>query len=164
MLKEIFDHIPLFSPSKKNVVLNQNLSWIMKTSKRCHLNIANWERDTKSKNHPDTWTFWCSWKKLLRWTLLTVLVFRYTGVAVSARPWQAIYLYLVVSVKAPASHPAGDLQSFPISSRCHWTVGPLGPVNLNFFTGPENIHQTQSMAYSYLVRPKIKTDKKISGL
>ena len=26
---------------------------------------------------PDTWTFWSSWRKLLRWTFLRVLVFRY---------------------------------------------------------------------------------------
>ena len=41
MLKEIFDHIPQFSLSKKNAVLDQNLSLIIKTSKIWHLNVAN---------------------------------------------------------------------------------------------------------------------------
>ena len=40
-----------------------------------------------------------------------------------------------------------------ISSKCHWTVGP---VNLNFF---KKIHQTVGgqLPYSYLVRQKNKT-------
>ena len=41
MLKEIFDHFPKSSLSKKNAVLNQNLSYIIKTSKRWHLSMAN---------------------------------------------------------------------------------------------------------------------------
>ena len=42
MLKEMFDHIPPQSSlSKKNAVLDQNLSQIIKTSKRWHLNMAN---------------------------------------------------------------------------------------------------------------------------
>ena len=41
MLKKIFDHIPQFSLSKKNAVSDQNLSWIITTSKRWHLNVAD---------------------------------------------------------------------------------------------------------------------------
>ena len=41
MPKEIFDRIPLISLSKKNAVLDQNLSSIIKTSKSCDLNVAN---------------------------------------------------------------------------------------------------------------------------
>ena len=40
MLKEMIDHIPQFSLSKNNAVLDQNLSWIIKTSKRWRLNAA----------------------------------------------------------------------------------------------------------------------------
>ena len=29
------------------------------------------------QNHPDTWTFWTSWRKLWRWTSLRVLFFRH---------------------------------------------------------------------------------------
>ena len=41
MLKEIFDDIPQFSLSKKNAVLDQNLSYIIETSKKWHLNVVN---------------------------------------------------------------------------------------------------------------------------
>ena len=50
MLKEIFDHIPQFSLSKKNTVLDQNLSLIIKTSKRWHLNVANGLKGCKIQN------------------------------------------------------------------------------------------------------------------
>ena len=59
MLKEIFeifDHVPLFSMSKKNPVLDQNLSWFIKTFKSCDLNVANFPRDTIFKTSPRHFT------------------------------------------------------------------------------------------------------------
>ena len=38
------------------------------------LQMAGWIQNPK--HHPDTWIFWSSWRKLLRWTFLRVLVFR----------------------------------------------------------------------------------------
>ena len=59
-LKEIFDHILLFSMSEKYPVLDQNLSKIIKTSKSMKvvtsmLQIAPGMQ--KPKNSPDTNTF-----------------------------------------------------------------------------------------------------------
>ena len=63
MPKEISDHIPLFTMSKKNPVLDQNLSLIIKTSKSCHLNVANCPRDTESKKSPRHLNFMKQLKK-----------------------------------------------------------------------------------------------------
>ena len=54
MLKEIFDHILLFSLSKKNAVLDQNLRQIIKTSKRWHLNVANGYGGSRIQNITQT--------------------------------------------------------------------------------------------------------------
>ena len=48
MLKEIYDHIPLFSLSQKNAVLDQNLISIIRTSKSCGLNVVKFWRDTQT--------------------------------------------------------------------------------------------------------------------
>ena len=54
MLKEIFDHIPQFSLVKKNAVLDQNLSQIIKTSKRWHFNAANCYGGNRNQNITQT--------------------------------------------------------------------------------------------------------------
>ena len=60
-LKEIFDHILLFSMSEKYPVLDQNLSKILKTSKSMKVNVTSMLQIApgmqKPKNSPDTYTF-----------------------------------------------------------------------------------------------------------
>ena len=50
MIKEIFDYIPQFSPSKKNAVLDQ----IIKTSKSCDLKCCKWQEGYRIQNITQT--------------------------------------------------------------------------------------------------------------
>ena len=88
MLNEIFDHIPHFSLSKKNAVLDQNLSQIIKTSKRWHLNVANcYGGITESKTSPRHLNFLKQLKKTTEvLPLLRVLVL---DVGLSGQPTSA---------------------------------------------------------------------------
>ena len=53
MLKEIIDHIPLFSQSKKNPTGARSKSKLnYKMSKSCDLNVANFNKNTESKKSP----------------------------------------------------------------------------------------------------------------
>ena len=54
MLKEIFEHIPQFSLSKKNAVLDQNLGQIIKTFNIWYLSVANCYGGNRIQNIPQT--------------------------------------------------------------------------------------------------------------
>ena len=56
MIKDIFDHIPQFSLSKKNAVLDQNIYYKnIQNFMTSMLQIA--EGIQNLKQHPDNWTF-----------------------------------------------------------------------------------------------------------
>ena len=65
------------------------------------------------KHHSDTWTFWSSWRKLLRWTFLRVLVFRCTR----------------AHNECPAIHTQSTVQPVPTRHRWHECVSKCGQVS-----------------------------------
>ena len=65
-------------------MLDQHLSWIIKTSKRCHLNVANWERDTESKTSPRHINFLKQLKKTTENNVVEFLDYDTSGQPTSA--------------------------------------------------------------------------------